>query len=101
MIGHENGAGPTARVTIAFKGAADGETHPRLFRPGDFIRGDLAAAEVKAGRAEWTAPPRLETKAPEVASGPFPTGAAKQPSSVQADRARTKRTSRKPAAKRG
>lgn len=42
-----------AIVKKEFFGAADGELYPKKFYPGDIITGELAAAEVETGRAEW------------------------------------------------
>jgi len=41
-----------AIVTKAFKGAPDGQLHPKSFDEGDDIEGDLAAAMVAAGYAK-------------------------------------------------
>jgi len=97
MLRHDKDAGRVARVTKRLYGAPDGVSYPRWFDVGAFIRGDLAEAEVAAKRAEWV--DVLETKAPEVARGPFQTGAGEPSSSQPAGRAKGKRTSRKRAEK--
>lgn len=64
-----------AEVLREFKGAADGQVHPRLFRPGEIIDGELAKAEVRAGRAKAIeAAPRNKSEGEN--RGPFQTGEA-------------------------
>lgn len=97
MLGNDNDAGLAARVTTAFTGVADGEVYPRIFAADSIIRGDLARAEVEAGRAVWLSPPKLENKAED---SPFPTGPGKSSSSRRPGLAKEPKTSRKRAAKR-
>ena len=72
-----------SEVLREFKGAADGQVHPRLFRPGEIIDGELAKAEVRAGRAKAIeAAPRNKSEGEH--RGPFPTGGASASSSLPA-----------------
>lgn len=41
-----------ATVTSDFSGVPDGEIHPRTFKPGDTVEGELAAVAVEQGWAE-------------------------------------------------
>jgi len=58
---------------VPFKGARDGEVHPRPFKVGDSVEGELARAMVRAGFARWLVTAR-ETgdrgAAPEVTGAP-------------------------------
>lgn len=82
-----------AEVVREFKGVRDGEVHPRLFRPGDIIAGDLAKAEVRAGRAQYIeAAPRNKAEPPP---SPFPAGPGSESSSLPADQAVPRKTSKR------
>lgn len=82
-----------AEVLREFKGAADGEVHPRTFRPGDIIDGGLAKAEVRAGRAKYIeAAPRNKAEPPP---GPFRDGPGSESSSPPAGQASQRKTSRR------
>lgn len=41
-----------AKVTVEFSGVPDGEIHPRKFKPGDTVEGELAAIALDQGWAE-------------------------------------------------
>lgn len=81
-----------AEVLREIKGVVDGEVHPRIFRPGAIIDGDLAKAEVRAGRAKYIeAAPRNKAEPPP---GPFHGGPGSESSSPPAGRASQRKTSR-------
>lgn len=82
-----------AEVLREFKGAADGEVHPRTYHPGEIIEGSLAKAEVGAGRAKVIdAAPRNKAEPPP---GPFRDGPVSESSSPPAGQAAQRKTSRR------
>jgi hypothetical protein len=51
-----------AKVTKEFDGCPDGEVHPKSFKPGDIVEGDLARVAIENGWAEGSSEPSGEPK---------------------------------------
>ena len=71
-----------AKVIKSFRGAPDGEVHPKQFKPGDTVEGDLACVAIREGWAEDNRTPKKSVSE---------TGG----SASQAGRVSRKRTSKK------
>jgi hypothetical protein len=82
-----------AIVQIPFRGAPDGEPHPRQFEPGDFVEGDLATVALREG---WALAERETPRAPLAPENTQALGGAPEPfreavsTPVRRDRKRAK-----------